>query len=199
MPVNISLVLMSFFNMPWGTSGRSDGDYDLWAFHWLMNKPIKSVTNGHGGISSKHALPEICIADIADSFVYPSIRQNWSPMISDCFHMLSKKTCNLLSTEIMLAMFSLHLFQVGGKGRENVHETTSHCSRLSLPKSPGAHFEIHQSVLYLYSPESAQNRSNSQHTRSFSSSQQTSVCGGCLIGGSGQCAGGVYVFSTFLC
>lgn len=85
-------------------------------------------------------------------------------MISDCFHMLSKKNCNLLSTEIMLAIFSLHLFQVGGKGRENVHETTSHCSRLSLPKSPGAHFEIHQSVLYLYSPESAQNRSNSQHT-----------------------------------
>lgn len=131
-----------------------------------MNKPIKSVTNGLVEFPPKHTSPEVCIADIADSFVCPSIRTD--PLISDCFHMLSKKNSNLLSTEIMLAMFSLHLFQVGGKGNENVHETTSHCSRLFLPKSPGAHFEIHQSVLYLQPRICTEPQTQSTHLREVS-------------------------------
>lgn len=121
---------------------------------------------------------EVCIADYANSVlcVCPSKRQNWCPLISDHFHMLTKivKNYNCLSVEIMLPILSLHLFQVRGKGSEDVKETTS-CS-LSVPKSPAAYFETHQSDLHL----------QPWNIWSFSSLHQKTVCGRCVSGGSGQ-------------
>lgn len=90
------------------------------------------------GISSKHTLLEFALQLVqTQSLVCPSRRQNRSPMISDCFHMLSKtvKKYNILSTEIVLAILSQHLFQVGGKGSENVHKTTS---SVLVPLSPNS-------------------------------------------------------------
>lgn len=64
-----------------------------------------------------------------------------------------KKKYNLLSTEIVLAILSQHLFQVGGKGSENVHETTSYVL-FCLSQNPLLLTLKYNSEFFTYSPES---------------------------------------------
>lgn len=82
--------------------------------------------------------------------MYPSRRQNRSPLISDCFHMLSKTVKNTIFSQQRLSwpFISQHLFQVGGKGSENVHETTSSVS-LQIPCC----LLWNTSQIFTYSPE----------------------------------------------
>lgn len=130
-----------------------------------MNKPITSVTNGPVEFPPNTRYWSFHLQIVqTQSFVCPSRRQNRSPLISDCFHMLSKtvkkkKIQSSLNRDYVGHFISASL----PSGRKREWECARNhlvCSLLSLPKSPAAYFEIQQWVLYLQ----PWIHRNSQHT-----------------------------------
>lgn len=131
-----------------------------------MNKPITSVTNGPVEFPPNTLYWSFhCIVQ-TQSFMCPSRRQNRSPLISDCFHMLSetvKKIQSSLNRDYVGHFISASL----PSGRKREWECARNhliCSLLSLSKSPAAYFEIQQSSLPTALNPQQQSTSSTDHS-----------------------------------